>query len=555
MTQTMTSVVRHLYRAALSGDGAGLSDGQLLESFLARRDPEAFACLVRRHGPMVLGVCRRVLRDLHDADDAFQATFLVLVRRASAVLPRERVGPWLHGVAYRTALKARGLAARRRGREAPLETVNPEAPAVSEYSDLKQLLDRELTRLPDAYREPVILCDLQGRSRAEAARELGVPEGTVSSRLARGRHLLGRRLARQGIGPAAMAALLATQAATAAPPPALTAATVSAAIAVAAGNTGAVSATVAALMQGVIRTMFLGKLKTFSVLALVTALAVLPGGAFFGRALADRSDLAPDTVAFLADKGDKAEVGPTIHGTVKEVNTSKNTITLLVQKDPTKKQTSEDTYPLASDAKVLLQHGLKKETKAARLADVPEGAPVTAQLTRDKKSIAVLSVAGGSVHGGVKSVDTGKNTIIISVKTSGGPEEKAFELLPEAKIILDDGIGKKGDKPAEAKLADLTEGTSVIVHVFSYDRSKATGVVAMGRSLFGKVKSVDEKNGTLTITVKEEGALVEKTLTLHKNVKVDGGKLADLKEDDFVQVRLSAGDGKTVVGVHIQKKD
>src|SRR5262249_35082886 len=106
-----------------------------------------------------------------------------------------------------------------------------------------------------------------------------------------------------------------------------------------------------------------------------------------------------------------------------------------------------------------------------------------------------------------------------------------------------------------AKLADLTEGTSVIIHVFSYDRSKATGVVAMGRSLVGKVKSVDAKNGTLTITVKEEGALVEKALTLHKNVKVDGGKLADLKEDDFVQVRLSAGDAKTVVGVLIQKKD
>jgi RNA polymerase sigma factor (sigma-70 family) len=557
MTQTMTGLLRHAYRAAFSGEGAGLSDGQLLDYFLARRDPEAFACLVRRHGPMVLGVCRRVLRHAQDAEDAFQATFLVLVRRAEAVLPRERVGPWLHGVAYRTALKARAVSARRRGREAPLESVDPEAPSRDEFSDLKPLLDRELARLPDAYRAPVILCDLQGRSRAEAARELGVPEGTVSSRLARGRHLLGERLARQGVALGAMTALLAVPSTT------LTASTIQAATAIAAGHPAAVSVTVAALMQGVIRTMFLSKLKPLAVLGLVAALVVLPAGsAFSGRALADRPELADrvtasasTAVAFLADKADKPAQGPTINGTVKETNSSKKTVTLTVMKDPSKKLTSDDTYPLADNAKILFPHGVKKESKEGRLADIIEGDPVSAQLTPDKKAIVILTVHSRSYHGQVKSVDAGKNILIITFKSSGGQEEKAFELLPEAKITLDDGIGKKGDKAKEAKLADLTEGTSVVVQQSIQDRAKAVHVVASGRTLHGVVKSVDTTNNTITLNVKEDGMVVEKTVTLHKDARIDGAKLGDLSEGTFVSVRLSASDGKTGVGVHVHKKD
>src|SRR5262249_45243953 len=110
----MTTVIQHLRRTVLSRDAAALSDGQLLDCFLARREDAAFAALVRRHGPMVFGVCRRVLADPHDAEDAFQATFLVLVRKAASIRPRGRVGPWLHGVALRTASKARCRAARRR---------------------------------------------------------------------------------------------------------------------------------------------------------------------------------------------------------------------------------------------------------------------------------------------------------------------------------------------------------------------------------------------------------------------------------------------------------
>src|SRR5438874_5672646 len=203
-------VLHHLRRTALMHDGAGLSDGQLLECFLARPDEAAFEALVRRHGPMVLGVCRRVLRNAHDAEDAFQATFLVLVRKAASLRRREAVGNWLYGVAYRTALQARATAARRRLKEAQMRSPDSQDSTAASVVrlELQALLDRELSRLPQKYQAPIVLCDLLGKTKREAAADLGCPEGTVSSRLARGRELLRRRLARQGLASAESLALV-----------------------------------------------------------------------------------------------------------------------------------------------------------------------------------------------------------------------------------------------------------------------------------------------------------------------------------------------------------
>src|SRR5947208_13268672 len=146
-TGQINRVLEHLRHSLRRSDSAGLSDGQLLERFIHRREEAAFETLVRRHGPMVLGVCRRVLGNAHDADDAFQATFLVLVRKAASVVPRERVGNWLYGVAYHTALKARGMAARRGTRERQVaELPEPEAAAPDPSGDLRPLLDQELSR-------------------------------------------------------------------------------------------------------------------------------------------------------------------------------------------------------------------------------------------------------------------------------------------------------------------------------------------------------------------------------------------------------------------------
>ncbi len=163
-------VLNGIRRAVLLENGGGLSDGQLLEGFIRQRDDAAFEALVRRHGPMVLGVCRRVTGHEPDAEDAFQAAFLVLVRRAASIMPREKVGNWLYGVAYRTALEARKAMLRRRNKEKPLaDVIDRDTPSKAENHELVKLLDRELSRLPDKYRLPRGVVRA-GRATAEGSR-------------------------------------------------------------------------------------------------------------------------------------------------------------------------------------------------------------------------------------------------------------------------------------------------------------------------------------------------------------------------------------------------
>jgi RNA polymerase sigma factor (sigma-70 family) len=298
-TGKLSGAIRQVRRTAFLQDGARMTDGQLLDRFLNQCDEAAFALLMRRHGPMVLGVCRRVLANSHDAEDAFQATFLVLARKAASIRRRELVGNWLYGAAYRAALEAK--AARRRSRETQVNPMpDPEAPAADPWDDLRLALDHELSRLPDKYRVPVILCDLEGRTRREAARLLGVPEGTLSGRLTTAHRKLARRLTRRGItlSGAALAAVLSQKAACASVPASLGTSTIEAVTAVAAGQ-GAlapiVSTKVAALAEGVVKTMLLSKLKSITIV--LAALAVLSGG---GTLLTYRASGA-DTVAPKAD--------------------------------------------------------------------------------------------------------------------------------------------------------------------------------------------------------------------------------------------------------------
>src|SRR5262245_57118369 len=196
----MSEVLQHLRQAELLRDGGRLPDGQLLEDYLRHREQAALAALVRRHGPMVWGVCRRALRNYHDAEDAFQATFLVLVRKAASIVPREMVANWLYGVARQSALKARATTAKRGARERQV-TQMPE-PATTDpelWDDLQPLLDQELSGLPDIYRVAIVRCDLEGKTRKEAARQLGVPEGTLAARLARGRAMPANGPGRPGL--------------------------------------------------------------------------------------------------------------------------------------------------------------------------------------------------------------------------------------------------------------------------------------------------------------------------------------------------------------------
>ncbi len=270
-TRHVNGVLRHLRTAARVGDNGGPTDGQLLSCYIAGRDESAFAALVRRHGPMVLGVCRRVLRHGQDAEDAFQATWLVLARKAASLRRRELVGNWLYGVAYRAALEVR--AGRRKGGE-PVNEL-PEPAVVDEsavWRDLRPVLDQELSRLPEKYRVPVVLCDLEGRTRREAARQLGIPEGTLSGRLTTARRTLARRLGRRGLALSggALAAALAHGAASAGVPPSLAVSAVRSATAVAGESTAAVavSARVTTITEGVLKTMLLTKLKALGTILL-----------------------------------------------------------------------------------------------------------------------------------------------------------------------------------------------------------------------------------------------------------------------------------------------
>jgi RNA polymerase sigma factor (sigma-70 family) len=270
-----------LRRVVLARQAAARSDGELVGAFVAARDADAFAELVRRHGPMVLGVCRRVVGDRAAADDAFQAVFLVLVRRAAAVRPRERVGNWLYGVAYRTALKARSGLARRRAREKQVLVMpEPTAPAPPDWTDLQPVLDEELARLPDRLRLPVVLCDLEGRPQREVARHLNVPPATLATRLAAARRTLARRLTRRGVALSggALAGLLGSPAAAPAVHPALAAGLVRAVETAAAGGalSPLVSANAVHLSEGVMRMIVLAKLKALAVLT-ATALVLTTG--------------------------------------------------------------------------------------------------------------------------------------------------------------------------------------------------------------------------------------------------------------------------------------
>lgn len=283
------AILKQMQALLGAGTFGGLSDGELLGRFLERRDEVAelaFAVLVERHGSMVLGVCRRIMGDPHDADDAFQATFLVLARRARSIRVEGSLGRWLFGVAMRVAMRARADSRRRRRRERPgldrFDRAGSEpGSSAADRAELRAIVATEVAGLPARFRAPVLLCDLEGTSHEEAARRLGWPVGTVKSRLSRGRARLRDRLTRRGLTPADLAIV----AAMARPPAALVSATTRAALALVASGrltaAGIVPASVATLTQGVLRTMTLHKLAA---VAAALMLVTIGSAALFGQA-------------------------------------------------------------------------------------------------------------------------------------------------------------------------------------------------------------------------------------------------------------------------------
>lgn len=284
------------------------TDSQLLGRFAAERSDSAFEALVGRHGRMVLGVCQRVLGDPHDAEDAFQATFLVLARSSAKLRKTGSVASWLHGTALRVSLNARRQAARRKERErraAEMITTDRE----QAWQELRPVLDEELERMPAKLRAPVALCYLEHRTNEEAARELGWTEGAVRGRLAKGREVLRKRLARRGIaiGGALLVATISENALAVTVPQACVASTVNAAIAASAAGAlagGAVSGKAAALAAEAVKAMAWAKVK---VAACVVAAGATVGG---GAALVAREALTVEKDAIVV--GAEGEAGAAV---------------------------------------------------------------------------------------------------------------------------------------------------------------------------------------------------------------------------------------------------
>lgn len=362
-TGQLNGVIRRIHQLAGLRELAACSDGQLMERFVKDQDEHAFELLLERHGPMVLGVCRRVLHQTQDAEDAFQATFLVFMRKASSVRSRETVGNWLYGVAFRTSIKAKAAAAKRTFKEKQGNPMKRHAPAQADvWHDIQPVLDEELERLPDKYRSLIVLCDLEGKSRKEVAEKLKLADGTLSSRLATARKLLAQRLTKRGItlSVGALAAMFAQNLASAAVPKALSASTIQAVHVMAAGGAtaGVISSNVAALSEGVLKAMFLTKLK--SALAMILVIGMFAGGAItlatYG-ATAQQPDSKKD--AKTQEQPEKKEA--------KQPETKKQ----VAKKEDAKKPT--DAYPFDDLKTRLKKHedeiGKIRQTMLKEIAD------------------------------------------------------------------------------------------------------------------------------------------------------------------------------------------
>lgn len=576
MTSTLlASFVRGLPHGVATAD---VTDRELLARFLAEREEQAFALLLRRHGPMVLGVCRRALRDPHDAEDAFQATFLVLVKKARSLTEPDRVGPWLYGVACRTARKAQALADARRSRLQPIEDL--EAGQISMVdADVLEWLDHELEALPQKYREPIVLCYLQGDSKRQAATKLGCPEGTVSARLARARKLLRDRLIRRGVvfSAAALSSVLSAETLRAQVPAVLARTmTVSATAALNASlaSVATVPLSVQTLAKGVMKMMWLSKLKAAAAGIIVVVASGLLATGFAHRALASRPAVAsvasipqtPQSIDPFAerdftwdmptfvrmDKGEKKPLGPKVHGTLKSIDVGKKTLVLQTAKvTDGKKKIEAKSFELAADAAIFLHDILSKQEKLpeGKLEDLTPGTHLFLQLDVDEKKVVEVGARGPSMHCKLKSVNASSNEIIVEGKGKTGPTEHMFTLHKDAKVILDNPLAKKGDQSQEAKLADLEENASIVVQL-TVDGKRVLGVHVLGKTVLGRLVGYDAGNSTITVSIKEEGGPVEKTFSVAKDAR-----LGDLTAGLPIHLVFSTTDKEKVVVAQTKKMD
>lgn len=496
----MNTVLCYLRKLAAVENSRSLGDRELLRRFVEERDEAAFATLVERHGPLVLGVCRRTLRNEQDAEDVLQATFLVLVRKAGSISRQDAVGSWLYGVAHRLALKVRAQTARWQAAQEKYaaEATRPTATDSLSVAESQRLLDEELQCLPEKYRAPILLCCLEGKSRDEAARELGWAAGAVKIRLERGRDLLRRRLARRGLtlSTALFTTLLATDAVAATLPVRLVANLVEVGMKFAAGQslTGLVPASVHTLAQGMLQAMAAAKLKAAASIVLLVGVLGAGAGAFtymrlgrisetphelpsnefaFGRPRAQSlsepaaveetrpESSLPAPVPASAEKSDPRPESRTAAGVIRSVQGDRQALTVRIQEMDT-------TYPLASEVRVFI------DGREARLDDLRAAYRVKITLTEDEKQILRVAAEGQVVSCSLRTVDADRHTIMVlwrqgDLRTS--PSLRTLDVARDARVLIE---GK------QAQLADLEQGMELRFQ-FSVDGKTILGIETMAK--------------------------------------------------------------------------
>ncbi|WP_422928165.1 sigma-70 family RNA polymerase sigma factor [Singulisphaera sp. PoT] len=425
----------NLHALLEGGSLGGLTDRQLLERFTSRDDggsDAAFRTLMDRHGRMVLGVCRRILGDSHDAEDAFQATFLILVRKAESVRVSDSLGRWLYGVSCRVARRAKSTAARRGSGESIATLPAPHDPS-SELEEIRALVDEELLRLPARFRTPIVLCDLDGFTHEQAARQLGCPVGTIKSRLARGRGQLRDRLVRRGWSPAASftALTLATSEVEAAVPHLLVETTIREAVCYLCGTTAMAVTSAVSLAEGVLKAMFMSKL-----LCGVGAIAL--AGALVGSAVYGSGSGAGDV-----QEGSKARNDAVLESKSEQASESSkpNAIIEHLKAELAKKKAELDRGKAEKElvlsvlaTSVRLNQRIQGTVSADEFKKAEAEVKVAeAKLNTTLAEIHLLEVMVKQASGGSVTVPTSPEVVERAVDTQGGALERRLQTL-ESKI-------------------------------------------------------------------------------------------------------------------------
>ena len=521
------------------------TDRELIARFHGSRDEAAFAALVDRHGPMVLGACRRVLRDAHAADDAFQATFFILAKKAGAVRWQDSLGGWLYLVSQNVCRKA--LAKLSRKPQALPEGVEPSQPVQSAASELSAILDEELRRLPSGYRDAIVLCHLQGQSVDEAAKSLKVSEGQLRGRLHRGREKLRERLTQRGVALSLSALTVALTTANAAAIPAVLKSTVAAGVLTFADGTASqiLSETVFELTHEVLATMSRTKFQLIAALSILFVGGVFTAGVTLQSSKAQVSQVIENNRRNQADipRNAPAEAIPIREdvkidrreGTIKSVDGPGNKLVLILD---------EDKFELSVELEAKVEIVVAR--RPVKLGELTVGMRAAASFMGTDKKAFQLDAFWPRLDTVVKGTDPAKNILTVRAEGNNGFEfEVPLPVGADAKIELE-GLS--------VGLGDLAAGSKIEVE-FALDKKTVVGIVAEGSKddLPAMVKSVDVANKTLTLSVKVSGLREERRVDLSFGVTGDAkyrlvGKdiaLADLKPEMPVVARFAA-DRRTI---------